>query len=578
MGAAYTQAELFEPPNSANVIASTATPLPSATAPGAPLKDKINLAIEGMLEQMREGNHLLCLTSMGQDSNVLCTLALHAIHRALDAGVHVPHVLFGMSDTEYENPIVGGYAKQELMKLDTYIRQHNLPASVVVATPSLTNDYVVNMIGGRGVASVSGMDRNCSVQLKVSVGRRMKAMAKKHIKGRVVNVVGKRWDESAYRQANMAASGERPDMPVVVNGEPLLCPIAHFSFDNLWELIGMVHSNHAFPASERYLAHSDFATMIKVYRESNGGECEVTAFMHGKPSTTSCGGRHGCHVCLQVGDDKSMENMLTEYPFLRPLNVIRNWLGAIHFDPKQRRWLSREPNADGELRIEPNAYSPDACRSLLRYYLSAQADEEIRAAKGGEAPMFEVIPERKLIAIQLLWLRNGYHEPWAALRDWKAVYERGERWYPPVAPVVASRKDFPRPTPVHFPLKVLTDADPAQLRSAAQLATDPCSGGEQDTTIQVPLNDDGEFSVDQDGAECFIGFLADDAIAKSDQQHTLPSDQLRTLLNIGTVSLRKANTGYWEKVMTVADTLVKHGVPAIIDNPEKLLQWTDRAA
>lgn len=62
------------------------------------------------------------------------------------------------------------------------------------------------------------------------------------------------------------------------------------------------------------------------------------------------------------------------------------------------------------------------------------------------------------------------------------------------------------------------------------------------------------------------------------QTSPLPSDQLRTLLNMGTVKLRNGQAGYWEKVMTISDTLVKHDVPAIIDNPVKLLQVTEGAA
>lgn len=578
MGVAFKQAELFEVNEIAVTVLDNMANLPLATRPDAPLEEKIELAIEGMMQLMREGRHALVLSSMGKDSSVLCTLALWAIHRAIAQGINVPHVLFGFADTEYDNPIVNRYAKRELKKLSEYIQRHNLPAEVIVATPTLSNDNLVNIMGGRGTASMPGMDRSCSIQLKVSVGNRMKKIAKKRIKGEVVNVVGKRWEESSYRKANMVAAGERPDMTTMINGQPLLSPIAHFTTDDLWGFIAMVRNSEKLPPEQAYANYSDFAAMLDVYRDANGGECELVAFTNTKKNATGCSARTGCLHCSQVADDRSMENMLVEYPQLRSLFNIRNWIGAMHFDPKRRRWLSREPNADGELSIEPNAYSPNTCRELMRYYLSAQADEEIRAHKAGEEPLFDVIPERKLIAIQLLWLRHGYHEPWAALRDWKAVYEEGERWYPPVDMPIASRKDFPRPKKVRFPLTVFTGADPAHLHSAAQMATGVCTGSTADSSASVPLNDDGEFSVDQDGAECFIGFIAGEAIAKADKHPPLPSDQLRTLLNMGTVKLRNGQAGYWEKVMTISDTLVKHDVPAIIDNPVKLLQVTEGAA
>ena len=104
---------------------------------------------------------------------------------------------FGFADTEYDNPIVNRYAKRELKKLSEYIQRHNLPAEVIgVATPTLSNDKSRSHHGRTRTASMPDMDRSCSIQLKVSVGNRMKKIAKKRIKGEVVNVVGKRWEES----------------------------------------------------------------------------------------------------------------------------------------------------------------------------------------------------------------------------------------------------------------------------------------------------------------------------------------------------------------------------------------------
>ena len=545
-------------------------PLPAGTHPDTPMEEKVALARDSLVQQMREGKHLFIATSMGKDSSVLCAVVVLAMEKAIAEGVRVPHVLFGTSETGYDNPVVDNYAKGELEKLGEYLRDHNLPGSVIAARPSLSNDYGVNMMGGRSAASVPGMDRNCSIQLKVSTAKRMKKMARDKLPGEIVNVVGKRWDESTSRGANMKASGERPDIPVAVNGEKLLSPISHFTFSDLWTYIGMVRNADELGDAAMFSTYSNFEAMLQAYRDANGGECEMNAFAYGKANSTACGSRTGCHFCLQVQDDKSLENMLTEYPGLRPLVDIRNWLGDIHFNPSHRRWLTRDPNADGELSIEPNAYSPDTCRQLLRFYLSAQAEEEIAAEREGRAPAFEVVDERQLIAVQLLWARHGYHEPWAALRDWKAVYEQGARWYPPEITQPALRKDFPRPTKERFPLPVFTGNDAHQLRSAAQMAAGACVDSDDDVSISVPLNDDGEFDVDLEGAQNLIGFVADDLIARSDERPTKPSNQIRTLLNMGTVSLRKANAGYWEKVMTIADALHEADIPDVIDQPEVL--------
>jgi 3'-phosphoadenosine 5'-phosphosulfate sulfotransferase (PAPS reductase)/FAD synthetase len=534
------------------------------------MEEKVALARDSLVRQMREGRHCFIATSMGKDSSVLCAIAVLAIEKALAEGVRVPHVLFGTSETGYDNPVIDNYAKGELDKLGEYLRERNLPASVISAQPSLSNDYGINMMGGRSVASVSGMDRNCSIQLKVTTAKRMKKMAHAKLPGEIINVVGLRWDESISRGASMKASGARPDLPVEVNGEKMLSPIAHLTFDDLWTYIGMVRNADELGDAAMYQTYSNFEAMLQAYRDANGGECEMNAFAYGKANSTGCGARTGCHFCLQIQQDKSLENMLIEYPGLRPLVEVRDWLGAIHFDPAHRRWLTREPNADGELSIEPNAYSPDTCRQLLRFYLTAQAEEEIAAEREGRAPAFDVVDERQLIAVQLLWARHAYHEPWAALRDWKAVYEQGKRWYPPTMTAAAPRKDFPRPAKIPFPLPVFTGNDAHQLRSAAQMAAGACVDSPTDASMEVPLNDRGEFDIDLEGAQNLLGFLAHDLIARSDEKPTKPSDQVRTLLNLGTVSLRKANTGYWEKIMTIADALHEAQIPAIIDQPDVL--------
>lgn len=143
-----TQESLF----SAEEIASLAPPhpseipLPAATHHDTPMEEKVALARDSLVQQMREGRHCFIATSMGKDSSVLCAIAVLAIEKALAEGVRVPHVLFGTSETGYDNPVIDNYAKGELKKLGEYLRERNLPASVISAQSSLSNDYGINML------------------------------------------------------------------------------------------------------------------------------------------------------------------------------------------------------------------------------------------------------------------------------------------------------------------------------------------------------------------------------------------------------------------------------------------------
>lgn len=174
-------------------------PLPSACMPDASFEDKVALAITSLVDQMKQGRHLVVATSMGKDSSVLCAITVLAIEQAYSQGIRVPHVCFAHSATGYDNPVVDGYASKELGVLKAYLAEKDLPASVAVQRPSLTNDYVVNMIGGRMIATMPGTDRSCATMLKVSTSKQLKKRLNYLLPGEVVNVVGKRWDESAWR-------------------------------------------------------------------------------------------------------------------------------------------------------------------------------------------------------------------------------------------------------------------------------------------------------------------------------------------------------------------------------------------
>ncbi|WP_425912885.1 hypothetical protein [Pseudomonas sp. GWSMS-1] len=130
--------------------------------------------------------------------------------------------------------------------------------------------------------------------------------------------------------------------------------------------------------------------------------------------------------------DSSAENMIAkeggEYSWLKPLNDLRNYIRARHFDPS-RCWLSRTVNEQtGEIKIAPNSYSPEFTRELLGILLTIQLDEVDEAARLGIEPRFQVLSLQQLIAIDCLWQRYGYQKPFTAMRIFLEVFEQGIRY------------------------------------------------------------------------------------------------------------------------------------------------------
>ncbi|CAM4110728.1 hypothetical protein VRRI112168_14855 [Vreelandella rituensis] len=609
---------IFDPDQRRIEAVDLIDPLPEACQPDAPFEDKVALALESLVRHMAEGYHLITGTSYGKDSSVTNALVCAAMHRAIEQGIKVPHAIFAHAEVGYDNPVMEQYALGEANALKAYIEKHNLPASVEVQSPSLSNDYMVNMVGGRMTATMPGQGRACADMLKVQTNKQLKRRCKSLLPGKTINVVGKRWSESASRAQNMAASGERPDQFVTNrDGERLLCPIAHFTLDDVGEHIGMTkmaRQSSDVAAFAAYATYSDFEALTQVYRDGNGGECMITAFANGKASSAGCGQRFGCWSCSQIENDRSMENMVAEsHPHLKPLLDIRQAIVDNHWDPDKRSWLTREPNEFGELEIGPNAYSPEFCRELLRFIITAQANEEERAAQEGTVPAFQVFDERKVMAIQALWSRYGYHEPWAALSDWHAIYN-GKRYYPEARDEPALRQDFPSIAAkdrARFPLTVFTGKDAPALQSIAWSFAGDCVPWEGDgpdprLETQVPLNSGPLFDVDAEGAELFVWIMGPDVLKKArdldplmalkqtepdvyqrfaeanpgllrdirNQQGYPPgthhADVVRQMLSVGFLSIRKGDRDDWERKLTVADSLAWGEVSQIMDNPKAL--------
>lgn len=133
------------------------------------------------------------------------------------------HVLH--SDTKLENVVVHAYNQSQIVALRAFAASSGIAIKVWVASPSLSNDYLVSLIGGRTIASV-GSNTKCSNMMKVAPLARAKkdvlrwiaekeGIKKKQI--RAVSLIGTRFDESAARNQKMSERGESATEAVALN-------------------------------------------------------------------------------------------------------------------------------------------------------------------------------------------------------------------------------------------------------------------------------------------------------------------------------------------------------------------------
>lgn len=153
-----------------------------------------------------------------------------------------------------------------------------------------------------------------------------------------------------------------------------------------------------------------------------------------------------------TGDkDKSMDSMLTveKYAYMRPLNEIRELLMATQFDMGTRELVGRTVSPAGFLAVGPDVYSYQFRRSLLRYFLSIDANERDRAEETEAeiltgrladtkdnrmmaSPTFEIVSLQQLALIDWHW-SNHYEaaEAFPAVAIWYDVNVLGRRYSVP---------------------------------------------------------------------------------------------------------------------------------------------------
>lgn len=257
-------------------------------------------AVAAIRDVMAQGKRVVVSCSFGKDSSVVLALALRALHAERDAGNDQTSVTVLTSNTGMENPVQDFYVAEEIRKVEAYAAAHWLPLSAHVARPSLSNNYLVNVLGGRMVATTPEMKaRTCSNMMKVQPLTRAKRrlFAALGVAGDdIVSLVGTRFSESPERAIRMRERGETADHPFrSPQGEWMMSPIADWTGDQVFEYIGLV-------CSGLIPCYSDFEALVRFYRDAAEGECMVSAFVDGKQAARPCGSaaRSGCWGCLAL--------------------------------------------------------------------------------------------------------------------------------------------------------------------------------------------------------------------------------------------------------------------------------------
>lgn len=534
--------------------------------PELSLADKSSLIISNLARLLRAGRSLIISFSGGKDSSVMLDLALKAIDSVVAAGDECPPCTVIHSDTRIENPVIQSHAYKELSRVESFAAKRGLPVSVTLVKPSMSQNWLVALYGGRAIANLPDGGAKCSMQMKVTPMAKAKRRLLQALGEDAITLVGKRTDESASRAVGMRRRGESAVDPVLnEQGQWILSPIMDYTLDDVFEHIGMVRS-------ERWDAYSNWDDLMEVYRAGNGGECELIVQITGKAGSTGCSARFGCHQCLRTKDDQSMENMLKEeqHGYMMGLHRLREYTRKTHYDPGKRAWLSRKLGSDGTLKLSPNAYSPEHSRDLMRFAMTLDVQEQEIADELGIEPRFRMLTEADVIGIAFVQARYGYARALDAIYWYREIWCRGARFeIPDVEEYPRNKLDASEEIviPGHVTAGLFSG-----LRDVEAAIADCEQTVEKGAQGRIYSGGPGgeEFTVDEDAAELFFGIEMDRALARYHQPDVAPAAAVHYLLRLGVVEIYKGSHSQLDATLRIANAIHELGLREHLNSPDKI--------
>lgn len=339
--------------------------------------------------------------SGGKDSTVLLTLvwiALQRIREKLPAPYQLKRPIHVVcNDTMVENPIIGAYVEEVLAKIDIAAREQDLPIFVKQTTPALEESFWTNVLG-KGYPVPNNSFRWCTDKLKI---RPTSKFLHDQIdeKGEAIVLLGTRYEESRNREQSMRKHGSATSRlskhPTSLNTF-VFAPIKALMLEEVWYIINSIDSPWSF----------DNSILFKIYADASADDYECPTVVTSKEHS-SCGqSRFGCWTCTVVSEDKSMRALVNNgQGWMKPLLDYRQELVNGRNLPENRSRYRRNGMVSEDEEGNPlGAMSFSFRAKFVKRLLEIEKEVQIHR------PDLSLITNQELIAIQVIWNRDGYFD------------------------------------------------------------------------------------------------------------------------------------------------------------------------
>ena len=409
--------------------------------------------------------------SFGKDSSLLLAVFIQAHKELIAEGVTpAAPLIVSYGETRIESPVMDLYARRQIALIERHCAESGVPLKMLIARPSDRYSWPVMYIGGLKLPTVgASASADCSIILKQDPMRALERGLLGEYPS-IVTATGVRMDESQSRAETIKALGLDARLVVETDSGASCAPLFDVSTDEVWLMLRCMGeaADHEYGS---HLPYWDSSTwyLRRLYAD-NESQCPIVGGGAIAAGPVGCGGsslRSGCSLCTVVNTDKQAESLseLPEFPQLKNLLSIRNWISRNFFNMQYRRFIARRPGDDGFIKLEANTFNELWMTSVLRWCLQADSEEKQRAMKFSQAcqdgswvddagvrsilenqelsalqkadwltwyvddmskPTFQIVTPAQLLLIDALWSRDGYKlAPFSALRIWREVYHEG---------------------------------------------------------------------------------------------------------------------------------------------------------
>ncbi|MCJ8498351.1 DNA phosphorothioation system sulfurtransferase DndC [Chryseobacterium salipaludis] len=352
--------------------------------------------------------------SGGKDSTVLLTLvwiALQRIREELPFPFQLKRKVYVVcNDTMVENPVLADYVQEVLKKIDEEARNQDLPIFVKRTTPQLEETFWTNVIG-KGYPVPNNSFRWCTDKLKIRPTSNF-LLEQIDEMGEAIVLLGTRYDESLTRERSIRrheVAGRRLSKHKTSANTYTYAPIKELMVEEVWYVINTVASPWGY----------DNNILFQIYADASADDYECPTVITDKKHT-SCGqSRFGCWTCTVVKNDKSMTALVNNgRNWMQPLMDFRNKLVENRNLPENRMDRRRNGQLAKNKDDENNGtYNINYRYQILKDLLTVQKQVQ------QERPDVNLINNQELIAIQVLWNRDGYFDHTVG-EVYKAIYNK----------------------------------------------------------------------------------------------------------------------------------------------------------